>query len=173
MTETHGMHAGKHETHAGGLAFFAPGRPRAKGSTRSFRHAKTGAQITLGANPKSKAWQGVVACAALEAGATPHAGPVCLTVTFTFARPKSHYGTGRNSAKLKGSAPPCPTSRHIGDLDKLTRALLDGLTGVAYLDDDQVVGLTAAKAWRQEGRPEGAYVHVAPYVPPSRDSVCL
>jgi crossover junction endodeoxyribonuclease RusA len=33
------------------------------------------------------------------------------------------------------------------DLDKLVRAVLDGLTAIAYRDDGQVVRLTAAKVY--------------------------
>jgi hypothetical protein len=40
-------------------------------------------------------------------------------------------------------------------LDKLIRAVLDGLTGVAYEDDQQVVRLTAQKAY---GETEGVYI---------------
>lgn len=37
------------------------------------------------------------------------------------------------------------TSRRAGDIDNLTKAVLDACTGVLWLDDSQVVGLTAAK----------------------------
>ncbi len=37
------------------------------------------------------------------------------------------------------------------DLDKLARALLDGMTGVVYVDDKQVVRLVAAKEWGEDG----------------------
>jgi Holliday junction resolvase RusA-like endonuclease len=36
------------------------------------------------------------------------------------------------------------------DLDKLIRAVLDGLTGVAYKDDGQVVRITAVKIYAQK-----------------------
>jgi Holliday junction resolvase RusA-like endonuclease len=36
------------------------------------------------------------------------------------------------------------------DLDKLIRAVLDGLTGVAYKDDGQVVKITAVKIYGQK-----------------------
>ena len=40
-----------------------------------------------------------------------------------------------------------PTSARLGDIDKLSRAVLDALTGVAYLDDRQVIQLEARKAY--------------------------
>lgn len=41
------------------------------------------------------------------------------------------------------------------DIDKLSRAVLDGLTGVAYEDDEQVVKLTAIKEY---GDNEGVWI---------------
>ena len=35
----------------------------------------------------------------------------------------------------------------VPDLDKITRALLDGLNGIAYADDKQVIGLVATKGY--------------------------
>jgi Holliday junction resolvase RusA-like endonuclease len=76
-------------------------------------------------------------------------GPVALEITFRLPRPKGHYGTGRNAAQLKPSAPNFPSGRP--DLDKLLRALLDGLTaGGAWADDSQVVNLAA---WKLYGPP--------------------
>jgi crossover junction endodeoxyribonuclease RusA len=98
-------------------------------------------------NPKVEAWQGVVAAAAGAAGVRRTDGPVNLTLRFYFARPKGHFGTGRNAGKLKASAPALPTSQSAGDVDKLARAVLDALTGVAFDDDSQVADLTARKRY--------------------------
>jgi Holliday junction resolvase RusA-like endonuclease len=74
--------------------------------------------------------------------------PVNVNIYFTFARPNSHYGTGRNKAFIKASAPPFPSSHNIGDIDKLARACLDALTDAGiWKDDSQVVLLTASKTW--------------------------
>ena len=74
--------------------------------------------------------------------------PVHVVLTFTFARPASHFGTGRNVAMVKPSALPHPSSHAIGDIDKLTRACLDALTDAGiWADDSQVVGLVARKVW--------------------------
>ena len=58
------------------------------------------------------------------------------------------------------------------DLDKLIRAVLDGLTGVAYEDDQQVVRLTAQKAY---GETEGVHIRISERVlggiRPSKDFV--
>jgi len=74
--------------------------------------------------------------------------PVSVQITFTFNRPTSHYGTGRNKALIKDSAPPFPASHSIGDIDKLVRACLDALTDAGvWKDDSQVVFLMARKIW--------------------------
>ena len=58
------------------------------------------------------------------------------------------------------------------DLDKLIRAVLDGLTGVAYEDDQQVVRLTAQKAY---GETEGVHIRISERVSggirPSKDFI--
>ena len=58
------------------------------------------------------------------------------------------------------------------DLDKLIRAVLDGLTDVAYEDDQQVVRLTAQKSY---GETEGVHIRISERVSggirPSKDFV--
>jgi Holliday junction resolvase RusA-like endonuclease len=74
--------------------------------------------------------------------------PVIVDIRFTFARPNSHYGVGKNAGKVKGGAPPFPSSRNAGDIDKCARAILDALTDAGvFADDSQVVELDARKVW--------------------------
>ena len=71
---------------------------------------------------------------------------VHVSAFFRFVRPKSHYGTGRNSGNLKRSAPYWRTS--LPDLDKLQRALGDALTQAGAIRDDAlIVSWVAAKEW--------------------------
>lgn len=85
--------------------------------------------------------------------------PVTVRAHFYVRRPAGHFGTGRNAGRLKPSAPPFPAG--TPDLDKLCRALLDGLTaGGAFSDDAQVVHLNAAKFWAADGTPPGAMIEV-------------
>jgi crossover junction endodeoxyribonuclease RusA len=141
------------------IEFFAAGRPRTKGSTRSFAHRTTGRVVTTGANPRTAAWQGVVAHAAHAAGVRP-AATANLVIEFRFARPAGHLRTGRHAGAVRTTAPLLPTSRAVGDLDKLLRAVLDALTGVAYADDSNVVGVVASKRWTTALESEGARVAV-------------
>jgi crossover junction endodeoxyribonuclease RusA len=72
--------------------------------------------------------------------------PVQLQVTFTFKRPGSHFGTGRNAGRLRDLAPWHFTG--TPDLDKCARAVGDALVeGGALADDSQIVSLVAAKAY--------------------------
>lgn len=74
------------------------------------------------------------------------AEPLVMEATFWFARPKSHYGSGKNAGKLKPTAPV-----HYGqvpDLSKLVRCLEDGLTNVVYVDDRLIAKYgEVTKAW--------------------------
>lgn len=65
-----------------------------------------------------------------------------LRVDFHFRRPKSHT---TSKGALTKSAPLFPTGRQIGDTDKLIRSVCDGLTGICWYDDSQVVDITAKK----------------------------
>lgn len=46
------------------------------------------------------------------------------------------------------------------DLDKLLRALNDGLTGVAFHDDSQVVNIAATKRRAEPGEETGVEVNI-------------
>lgn len=143
------------------IEFFAPGVPATKGSTKSFRCAGTGKIRTKGDNPRTKPWQRVVAQFALYAQVkrAPRGQGVSLEVEFVLPRPKGHLGTGRNAGQLKPSAPKRHTSKP--DVDKLTRAILDALTGVAYVDDSQVDVAPARKRYADPGEEVGARIWVS------------
>ena len=73
-------------------------------------------------------------------------GPIAVDVVFTIKRPQGHFGTGRNATKVKATAPAYPATKP--DLDKLARALLDGLDDAGvFLDDGQVADLHAVKSY--------------------------
>jgi Holliday junction resolvase RusA-like endonuclease len=80
---------------------------------------------------------------------------VVVELAFYFARPKAHYGRGRNAKQLLPSAPKDMAT--MPDVDKLCRCALDALTGVVIVDDSQVVELSASKLY---GEPERLEVGV-------------
>ena len=95
-------------------------------------------------NKEVRPWRALVADAARQAGVLLQS-PVRLEVSVYMARPKSHYGSGRNVDALKPSSPRSPTVKP--DVDKLARAIMDALTGVAYVDDSHVTRLLVLKRY--------------------------
>lgn len=82
-----------------------------------------------------------------------------LVLKFYMPRPKSHYGTGRNSGKIKASAPGYADHRSKPDLDNLIKGVMDGLTGALYEDDSQVRIIEASKHYINEYYPDvGIYI---------------
>lgn len=69
----------------------------------------------------------------------PVAGPLKLTLTFVFVRPKSQ-GTYRNKLWR-----PFPSS--APDIDNYAKAVMDACNGVLWADDGQIVGLSAWKVY--------------------------
>lgn len=136
------------------LDVWIPGRPRPQGSMKTFMagghaHARhTDSTLSHRAH--------VISTLAENWGRDPLTGPVRVSVVFTFARPKSHYGTGRNADRLKDAAPEFHTQP--ADVDKLSRLLLDSLEMAGVVrNDSQVWTLDAVKAW---GRDDWTHVIV-------------
>jgi Holliday junction resolvase RusA-like endonuclease len=77
-------------------------------------------------------WRSTIGWEAKLRGATPHNYPVKITINFIMPRPKT----------VKRPYPSVAP-----DLDKLVRGVLDGLTGIAYDDDSQVVEIHARKIY--------------------------
>lgn len=108
-----------------------------------------------------KAWRDLVASAWTNSGAERVTGAAALDVTFIVPRPGGHYGTGRNSGRLRPSAPAVPAV--LPDLDKYLRATMDALTRAdAWEDDGRVVSIRAAKVYALRPGREGAIITVTP-----------
>ena len=71
-----------------------------------------------------------------HAPSEPLEGAIRIDVHTFFPRPASHYGTGRNSGKLKASAPLYYSKKP--DRDNLDKFLLDSMNGIFFKDDAQV-----------------------------------
>lgn len=172
------------------IRFFAPGKAEPAGSKKSFTMRSERAAFLKGAtresirtmtpdqidlllhpeklcrsivtddNPEGEKWKKIVAAYArtVHTGA-PLSGPLQLDVTFTLERPQGHFGSGKNAGNVKDSAPEFPIVRP--DTTKLLRCLEDGLTGVLWIDDAQIVRQVVSKEY---GPKPGALVHIAPYV---------
>ena len=112
-------------------------------------------------NPKAlKAWRETVAQATWRAMQEREfkidalQGPVEMICWFYFERPKSnktHY----------------PTSRQVGDLDKLLRAVGDGIVDGGGMDDDsQICQISGAKLWADQHTRPGVMIYLAPIETP-------
>lgn len=127
------------------IRFEVAGQPATKGSFRAIvTRGKTAAgrpkAIAKNDNPRCDAWQEAVGWAAKAAmrGAAPIAGSVTLDVVFRFARPKRLDRAGRYDGPML-------------DIDKLQRALFDGMSGIAFVDDAQIVHVHVRKEWGPPG----------------------
>ena len=99
------------------------GLPAPQGSKRHIGHG-----IMIENSKKVKPWRQDVRAAAIDHYEGSVIGrAVEIEIVFLFARPKSHFGTGKNANKLKQKAPEFVTSSQTGDIDKLCRSTLDGL----------------------------------------------
>jgi len=128
--------------------FVAYVRPEPQGSTKAFMHK--GRPMITSANDKMKPYRHDVTQMALEAMSRlglqrPIAAfdvPVSMVLEFYFRRPKS---VKRADMTVKP------------DLDKLLRSTLDSLAGIVYVDDSQVVEVSARKHY---GVPERVEVSI-------------
>jgi len=130
--------------------FTVMGRPRPQGRPRAVRF---GRHARVHPDPKDSVNQEHIAVIAQQhRPETPARGPVWVTIACYFPRPKSHYGTGRNSGKLKYKAPFYYKSRP--DCDNLAKAVLDAINGVYFVDDAQVCKLMVTKYYDERPRTE-------------------
>ncbi len=150
------------------IALEVRGVPASKGSGRAMmiggqaRHVPSGSS----ANQRAlRAWDNAIKAACRANGpATPISDtPLAVSMSFRFARPRGHYGTGRNADKLKPGAPLRPTTKP--DADKIARSTLDSLTGLAFDDDSRVVELSVKKWYARNAEEVGASILVEEWKP--------
>ena len=143
------------------VRFFVNGVPQPSGSKKAWAIRKAGILTVRVAvsddNPKSKSWKNTVASCAAEAlqGSPLITGPIRLTIEFRLPRPKGHYGTGKNSGKLRESCPKYPTTRP--DSTKLLRCAEDAMTEIAWVDDAQIVEQLVIKTYSDK---PGAWIEI-------------
>lgn len=110
------------------IEFTVHGKPQPQGSIKAFTPKGWTRPILTSDNKTLKPWRQDVATLAqiAMAGAPLEMGPVSVTISFWFSRPKST----KKSVIHKITKP---------DLDKLQRAAYDAMTGIVYKDDSQIV----------------------------------
>jgi len=153
------------------ISFFIHGDPAPKGSARAMmgpprgkpckvcKQVKRGHPIVINANDRTKGWEKAVRGAARAAmlKADPVVGAVKLDIVFFMARPKNHYVSGDKSRPLKtgidkkGKERAPVVHTQTPDLDKLERALIDGLRDICFGDDCFVACISSLKLWGPKG----------------------
>lgn len=121
------------------VEFFVAGTPAPQGSKR---HVGGGRLIEM--SKKVKPWRAQIAAAATRQDATFDA-PVTVTAVFLLKRPQ------RPKWERHGTRP---------DVDKLARALLDGLTGPLLTDDSIVTELNVSKRYALPHEETGVHINV-------------
>lgn len=125
------------------MKFFVPGKPAPQGSKRHV-----GRGILIESSKDVGPWRERIALAAHLHADGPTGGPVTVWLGFVMPRPKS---------APKRSTPP---AIRRPDADKLARACLDALTGIAFADDSQVIGLHVTKRIAHPEETPGVHIHV-------------
>ena len=97
----------------------------------------------------------------------PLTGPLWVGIVFWFPRPQTHYRIidGELSNVIKSNKPTHTTSCSDGDIDKIVRSTLDGLSakagGCVIQDDSLVVSLTCEKRYVTEAEGCGALITIS------------
>jgi Holliday junction resolvase RusA-like endonuclease len=111
------------------LHWFVEGTPIPQGSKTAM--VVNGRAVMFEANKKHKAWRDHVK-ATVGSLETPSTNPVRVELMFTFELPKT---VKREHMSVKP------------DIDKLSRSVLDAITGGIVKDDSQVIILNARKEY--------------------------
>jgi Holliday junction resolvase RusA-like endonuclease len=143
------------------VTFDVIGIARPQGSMRAFLPKGSEFPVVTHNNANSTAWRHRVAeSAKTVADEGLFVGPVALEVTFHLPRPKALARRVRHHLTKP-------------DLDKLVRCVKDGLTGILYHDDSQVVDLTAHKVYAPIASSPHAVITVAEADDPEPEPVDL
>jgi crossover junction endodeoxyribonuclease RusA len=112
------------------IKFSVEGTPIQQGSMRHVGHGR----MIHNKAVELATWRADIALAAKRAGCQPIESPIIVTMRFRVKKPKS----------VKRQYPTVAP-----DLDKYIRAVNDGLTGVAFADDSQVIKIIASKEYAE------------------------
>lgn len=130
--------------HLPSIAFTIPGQPVAKG--RPIAGRSFGGHTTLRTPVKTVAYEGLVAHACSEAmkGSEPLSGPLALDLAIGVQIPAS-WSKKKQAAAVAGEVRPTKKP----DLDNIVKSVCDGMNGVAYADDSQIVAMGVRKFYTQ------------------------
>lgn len=123
------------------IEFFIPGDPVPKGRAR---HARVGAGVRTYTPAKTAKYEAAVktAARAAMAGAEAISSPVRLSLVIRLAAPSSWSKKRRAEAYGRMIA---PTKKP--DASNVVKSVEDGMNGVVYRDDSQIVQLVVSKVY--------------------------
>lgn len=122
------------------ITFFVPGQPVAKG--RPIAGRGFNGRTTLRTPEKTANYERLVALTAMQALHSPMDGPLELGLIVGVQIPAS-WSKKRQDMAQRGEI--APTKKP--DLDNVVKALADGMNGIAYRDDAQIVAMTVRKVY--------------------------
>jgi Holliday junction resolvase RusA-like endonuclease len=131
------------------ISFFASGEPKGQPRPRAFARRMGGKFVARVFDAgTAEGWKAQIASAAV-----PHRplaaihGPVRISLTFVFPRPKKHYRANNPAKGMRDDAPRYHTGKP--DNDNLQKAVMDALTqlGGFWSDDSQVAYVTSRKTY--------------------------
>ena len=121
------------------MTFTIEGQPQGKGRPR---FTKNGHAFTPQA---TKDYENLIAESFKAAGGELFDGYVCVNISAFYKIPKATTKENRGLIE-RGYIKPAVKP----DIDNVIKAVLDGLNGVAYHDDNQVIKVTAEKHYADE-----------------------
>ena len=128
------------------IHFRIDGRPQPQGRPRAVR---MGAGVRMYDPPKSKAYKQMVAAKVRSSmkinGIQTITEPLAVHLNFYFTPPKSYSKKRIRAIEAKEEL-----FTKKPDLDNLVKSVTDGMNGIMYEDDSQIVGLTAGKHYGHE-----------------------
>ena len=141
------------------LRFAVDMKPQPRGSKKALQLPHQAFPHVVDTNEKeSKAYMQAIGLLARREVAEPTSCPVLLHLRFRLARPAGHYLRG-GDLSAEGRRRQSPAVKP--DVNKLARGVQDALSGVAYLDDSQVIQIVESKTYvPQRGDPERTLIAV-------------
>ncbi len=129
------------------ISFVIYGNPKSQKRHRTYTRGKGGRLLPFARNvdPSKTDKADMLAQIIQHKPSEPWTGPVQLLVSWVFARPKSHFRTGKHAGELRPDAPICCDKKP--DIDNLEKMLLDAMSGVFFLDDAQVASVVKTKTY--------------------------
>ena len=130
--------------------------PAPQGSKSFVGKNSFGKAILVESSQRVKPWRQAVSSKARKCIKAPLLGACKVKLVFKLKRRKDHLST---NGQVRASAPKHYVVKK-NDIDKLVRSTLDGLTGVAFKDDCQVINLIAERRYVNFGEQCGADIEI-------------